>query len=113
MNRAPDHDHDRLSWSLKQWPDIEPAPDFDAAVWRQIRTAGATRATLGEWLRRMFREPAYAMPLAVVLAVAIGVWGGIRSVPRPADPVQNELGFLAAGTLAGSYGQLITVEDRR
>jgi hypothetical protein len=97
---------DKLRALLRQWRDIEPRGSFEANVWRQIRTAAAERRegmSLVEAIGRLLWQPAWSVAAALVLALALGVWSGVASNPRPADTSGAELQFLASGTLAGSY----------
>ena len=54
---------------------------------------------------RLLWQPAWSVPAALVVAVLVGVWGGVAFTSRPADTSRGELQFLAPGTLAGSYLQ--------
>jgi hypothetical protein len=106
---------DKLSALLKQWQDIEPKGDFETNVWRQIRTADSwhpERVSLMEAIGRLLWEPAWSVAAALGLAVLVGVWGGVGSVPYKVDASQSELQFLAPGTLAGSYLQMTGTESR-
>jgi hypothetical protein len=97
---------DKLSALLKQWRDIEPRGDFEANVWRQIRVADGKRSertSLVEAMGRLLWQPAWSVCAALVVALLLGVWGGIASASRRADTSQAELQFLAPGTLAGRY----------
>ncbi len=99
---------------LKQWPDLEPSAGFDQNVWRRVRNARVDEPLPGRftgWFGVRPWRPALAWSAAVGMAIVIGAWGGIRSVPDPVKPPPTEVGFLAAGTLAGSYAQLITGSD--
>src|SRR6266481_1385226 len=40
----------RLSALLKQWRDIEPPPNFEANVWRQIRVAAVPAVETANWI---------------------------------------------------------------
>jgi hypothetical protein len=106
---------ERLSTLLKQWRGIEPKANFEANVWRQIR-ANATQPTerinLIELIGRLLWQPAWSMAAAVVVALAVGIWGGVASMPKLRDTSQAELQFLSSGTLAGSYLQMASKEAR-
>src|ERR1041384_7365451 len=98
---------ERLRLLLKQWSEIDPPANFEANVRRRIRLAQSERAghvALAEWLRR----PAFSVAAATVIAVFVGVWSGVQSVPKPVTAARTELGFLGHGTLAGSYVTAIT-----
>jgi anti-sigma-K factor RskA len=99
----------QLSDLLKHWPDIEPPPNFTAEVWRRIRLSleqpAVDDARVGHWLRRWLWQPAFSVATALVIGAVVGTWGGMRSV-RPQSTLAQEVGFLAPGTLAGSYLRL-------
>ncbi len=106
---------DKLRALLRRWRDIEPRGNFEANVWRQIRTAAAERrerVSLIEVIGRLVWQPAWSVAAAVVVAVAVGVWGGVESAPRQTDTSKAELQFLASGTLSGSYLQMGAKESR-
>jgi hypothetical protein len=108
-------DDDKLSALLNQWRDIEPRGNFEANVWRQIRIAAAPRVDTVSWIDligRLLWQPAWSVVAAVVVALIVGVWGGIASVPRQIDRPTAELRFLSSGTLAGSYAQMASQEAR-
>ena len=90
---------DRLSALLKQWRDIEPAGNFEANVWRQIRTAAEPAVETVNWIDvigRLLWQPAWSVVAAMVVAVIAGVWGGIASVPRQIDRPTAEGRYLSA-----------------
>ena len=106
---------DKLSALLKKWRDIEPRGNFESNVWRQIRTAAEPAVETVNWIDligRLLWQPAWSVVAAMVVAVIVGVWGGIASVPRPIDRPTAELQFLSPGTLAGSYLQSSAKELR-
>jgi hypothetical protein len=100
---------DKLNALLKKWRDIEPRGNFEANVWRQIRTSAEPAVESVNWIDligRLLWQPAWSVVAAMVVALIVGVWGGIASVPRPTDRPTAELQFLSPGTLAGSYTQM-------
>jgi hypothetical protein len=100
---------DKLSALLKRWRDIEPRGNFEANVWRQIRAATEPTVETVNWIDligRLLWQPAWSVVAAMVVALIVGVWGGIASVPRQVDRPTAELRFLSPGTLAGSYTQM-------
>jgi hypothetical protein len=106
---------DKLGALLRQWRDIEPKGNFEANVWRQIRTTAAERrerVSLVEAMGRLLWQPAWSVAAALMLALAVGLWGGVASAPRHTDTLKAELQFLASGTLSGSYLQLGAKESR-
>ena len=106
---------DRLRALLRQWRDIEPRGNFEVNVWRRIQTADAARGeqvSLIEAMGRLLWQPAWSVAAAVVVAVAVGFWGGVASAPRQTDTSRAELQFLASGTLSGSYLQMGAKESR-
>ena len=108
-------DDDKLRALLRQWRDIEPRGNFEANVWRQIRTAAAERRErvgLIEAMGRLLWQPAWSVAAALVVAVVVGVWGGVESAPRQTDTSKAELQFLASGTLSGSYLQMGAKQSR-
>ncbi len=99
---------DKLKALLRQWRDIEPQDNFEANVWRRIRVAAdqySERMSLIEVIGRLLWHPVWSVAATLMVAVLVGVWGGIASTSRPADASRAELQFLAPGTLAGSYLQ--------
>src|ERR1700722_4019438 len=108
-------DDEKLSALLKQWRDIEPPADFEANVWRQIRVAAAPAVDTVNWIDligQLLWRPAWSVLAAVVVALVVGVWGGIASVSRQIDRPTAELRFLSSGTLAGGYAQMPSKEAR-
>jgi hypothetical protein len=106
---------DRLRALLKQWRDIEPRANFEANVWRRIRIAAAERTervSLIEIMGRLLWRPAWAVAATLVVALGVGVWGGMASASRRLDASRAELQFLSSGTLAGSYLQMGAKESR-
>jgi hypothetical protein len=103
----------KLSALLKQWRDIEPQGNFEANVWRRIRTTDApTPERLGSralW-QRWLAPPAWAVATAVAIAAAIGAWGGLRSAPQAQPTAPMSLTFLTPDTLAGGYVQVVRGE---
>ena|SRR5580704_7956249 len=105
---------DKLAGLLKQWCDVEPQANFEANVWRRIRAAElpVERANWIESIGQLLWRPAGSVLAALVVAVTVGVWGGIASTPRQIDRPGAELRFLSSGTLAGSYVQMTSKEVR-
>lgn len=107
---------DKFSTLLKRWRDIEPRADFEANVWRRIRATGQSeqieRVNLIDLIGRLLWKPAWSVAAALVVALAVGIWGGIVSVPHRPDTSKTELQFLSPGTLAGSYLQMAAKETR-
>jgi hypothetical protein len=102
-------DDEKLHALLKQWRDIEPPANFEANVWRQIRAAAEPVIETVNWIDligRLLWQPAWSVVTAMVVALVVGIWGGIASVPRQVDAPKTELQFLSTGTLAGSYAQM-------
>ena len=95
-----------LSALLQEWKGIESPANFEAEVWRRIRTASVPErrgVTLAEFLRDWLRpQPAWATGLAAALAVLVGIWVGV-STPLPRDGRQANEPLLHAQTLAGLY----------
>ena len=97
---------ERLNALLKQWRDTEPRADFEASVWRRIRTSRADQAervTLIELIGRWLWQPAAAVAMAAVASIIIGFSAGTLSGLRTATIAPSELQFLGSGTLAGGY----------
>ena len=106
---------ERLGVLFKQWRDIEPRADFEASVWRRIRTSRAEPAERGnliEVIGRLLWQPAWSVAAALVIAVMVGAWGGIASALRRTDSAKAELQFLSSGTLTGSYLQMASKGTR-
>jgi len=100
---------DMLKALLKQWRDIEPRGNFEANVWRRIRLAEAAhpeRVTIAEWLQRLLWQPAFSLGAAVVIGTSVGLWNGLRAVPKPTPTAQSEFGLpgVKALWLAATYG---------
>jgi hypothetical protein len=89
----------KLKKLLKTWSDIEPRANFEANVWRRIRTA--TPVPRAAWWPSLF-EPAWAIAAAMFVGVALG-WA--LAHPRPLGTAGVE--FLRGGTLAGSYVEMV------
>lgn len=108
-------DDDRLHALLKQWRDIEPPSNFQANVWRQIRAAVKPAVDTVNWIDvigRLLWQPAWSVVAAMVVALTVGVWGGVASVPRQIERPTAELRFLSSGTLAGGYAQMTSKDAR-
>ena len=106
---------DKLDALLKQWRNIEPRGNFEANVWRRIRTSRAEqpgRVTLIELIGGLLWQRAWSVAAALIIAITAGIWGGIASVSRGQDTAKAELQFLAPGTLAGSYLQMTGKETQ-
>ena len=105
---------DKLKALLRQWSEIEPKSNFEANVWRRIRTAAdqPEGLSLAEAIGRLLWQPGWSMVVALLVAVAVGVWGGVVTTAPRADSTKTELQFLAPGTLAGSYLQMEARETR-
>jgi O-succinylbenzoate synthase len=91
---------------LKRWGEIEPKPNFETNVWRQIRQVKAARperVSLPELLRGWVWQPAMAFAVVMAVGAVIGSSAGVLSTRRPATVAPSELQFLGSGTLAGSY----------
>ena len=108
--------YDKLHSLLKRWRDIEPRANFEDGVWRRIRASRSEQGNSISWIdliARVVRQPSWSAAAALVLALAVGIWGGIVSVPHRADTSSKaELQFLAPGTLAGSYLEMSAKETR-
>ena len=103
-------DDPRLSDMLKQWREIEPSANFEASVRRRLRLAEAgmpERVSVLELrLRGLIWRPALAVAAVLVVSVLIGSAAGVVTARKPVSVTSGELGFMAAGTLAGGYVQL-------
>jgi hypothetical protein len=100
---------EKLRAIFKQWRDIEPRADFEAAVRRRIRLAQAREPVptgLAGWLGAWARPPAWAAAVALVASVILGASVGVLTAPRPASAAFHELQFMSPGTLAGGYVNL-------
>jgi hypothetical protein len=108
LSEAMKPNDDKLDGLLKQWRDVEPQANFEANVWRKIRTAEQTvdRVNWIESIGQLLWQPAWSVLAALAVAVTVGVLGGIASAPRQIDRSGVELRYLSAGTLAGSYLQM-------
>ena len=98
---------ERLGALLRQWDGIEPRTNFEASVWRRIRSAPATEAREFQpgVLRGLFTPPmAWANAAFVAVAILAGVWAG-TALPRRSQAAEP---LLYAETLAGSYLNMVT-----
>jgi hypothetical protein len=106
---------DRLDALLSQWRAIEPAADFEAGVWRRIRSAAAAEPhglTLIDIMRDwIVPQPAWSSAIAAAAAILIGIWAG-SSAPSARAGRQAAEPLLQAQTLAGSYLTMVTGETR-
>ena len=104
----------KLDSLLKQWRGIEPQNNFETNVWRKIHAAEQPVEQVNwiESIGQLLWQPAWSVLAALVVAVAVGVWGGIASIPRQINSPTRELQFLSAGTLMGSYVQMTSREVR-
>jgi len=113
-DRPRTHD-ERLTGLLHEWRAIEPRANFEAAVWRRIRTAAAPEpqaipafSLLREWLHP---RTAWVSAMAAALGILVGVWAGVsargaRNEHQVAEPL------LHPQTLAGSYLAMVTGDAR-
>lgn len=85
----------KLSALLRQWRDIDAPGNFEANVRRRIRLA----VTESKPVAILWRP---ALAAAIAISVIIGSSAGVLSSGQQ----RNEMQFMSAGTLAGSYGQL-------
>ena len=102
---------ERLSALLEQWKGLEPRANFEAAVWRRIRTASAPEQrrlplviTLRDWF---VPRPAWASAMAAAAGIVVGV-GLAFSTPAARDGRQADEPLLHSQTLAGSYLTMMT-----
>jgi hypothetical protein len=95
-----------LSTLLREWKGVEPPADFEAAVWRRIRTASALEprglSLIGFVRDWILPHPAWASVVAAAAAIVVGGWAGI-STPMAREDRQDAEPLLHAQTLAGSY----------
>ena len=114
-NGASQGGDERLTALLREWQGVEPRADFDAAVWRRIRTASvAEPGTLSfvSILRdRVLSQPVWATALAAAAAVVIGFLAGIV-VPASHEGHAAGEPLLNAQTVAGSYLAMVSGETR-
>ena len=106
---------DKFRSLLKRWRDIDPPTNFEANVWRRIRATRTEPVSSFNWIDligSLLWQRSWSVAITVTLAVAVGIWGGIVSVPHRPDSARAELQFLAPGTLAGSYLQMAAKETR-
>ena len=105
---------DKLDALLKQWRGIEPQNNFETNVWRKIHAAEqpVERVNWIESIGQLLWQPAWSVLAALAVAVTVGVWAGIASVPKQIDRPGAELRFLSSGTLAGGYVQMTSKEAR-
>ena len=108
----PDHP---LRDTLRRWTGPAPGPEFDAAVWRRIRTRPQQTA-LTERLR-FFIEPwlesRSAFAAACVFAVALS-WSAIFA-PRQSTGAQSSGASFSSptpGSLSSAYVRLMTGDPR-
>ena len=91
----------RLSGLLHAWRSIEPSNNFDAAVWRRIRTAADVQPTPTSLLAWFVPRPVWMSAAAAFAGVVLGV-GLAFSTSRVRDNKMDET-LLRSPTLAGSY----------
>lgn len=90
---------DKFRELLETWRTVEPASNFEANVWRRIRTAGAP-GTMPDMLSWLWLRPVLA---AASLALALGI--GASAGTLIATPEKKE--FPVQGTIAGAYAQMV------
>jgi len=99
--------HDkRLSTLLCEWQGLETHPDFEAAVWRRIRTVSvpepSARSLLGRLCEWMAPHPVWAAAMAVTVAIVIGGLAGFSASTADSSHRASQP-LLHPRTLAGSY----------
>ena len=101
-------EEDPLKDAFAAWRDIEPAPDFDASVWRAIRAAPARKPGLVEWLVDSFRqEPAWVPAASALAGVLVGITALLPREGNTHRPQQiASLQILGSDSLSGNYIRL-------
>lgn len=99
---APD---EPLSALLRQWQGVEPAPGFEAAVWRRLRPAPAERpaSAWDPWFAVLLPHPVWAGAAAVLIALATGLASGIALPGRAYADAGGTHALLHPRTLMGTY----------
>jgi hypothetical protein len=106
----------RLAALVARWRGVEPAADFEQAVWRRIRAEAVAvpgRAGVVGWLAlpdwRMILAPG-TMPAVAIVAVFLLAGGWFGSMAGNAEAVRHApvQPLLAANTIAGAYASLAT-----
>lgn len=106
---------DRLEAVLREWKELHPPANFEAMVWRRIRTVPVSEPL---WIRfagslrdALLFQPAQVTAVAASLAILVGVWVGLRA-PAGTDRHLAEEPLLHSRTLAGSYLAMATGVNR-
>lgn len=100
---------DKLTALFKQWRGPEPAPGFEAGVWRRIRQTApqGLSAKWAEFVRGWLTEqPAWATVTAVIAGMAIGAWAGLAPLSRA--PRATDVALLQPGSIAANYLSMIS-----
>ncbi len=99
---------ERLSDLLRQWPDVETGPGFNAAVWRRIRAAPAAKPVRhwDAWIESFLPHPLWSGAAVATVALVIGLFAG-WAIPGATRPDQYEThALLHPRTLMGAYATL-------
>ena len=102
---------ERMSALLHEWRAIEPRDNFEAAVWRRVRTASlpepvgaSVSGILRDWL---LPRTVWVSAVAAAAAILVGTWAGL-SVPAAGIGGRAVEPLLHPQTLAGSYLTMVT-----
>ena len=96
-------DDRKLNEALRRWEDVQCSPNFEADVWRRIRTAPQV-GPVRRFLEEHFAGAVSAGALAGALA-GLAISLAILPVSRPATEVQA-FNFMGPTSLSGGYVQL-------
>ena len=100
-----EQDQDRLlRQRLREWPGLEPRPDFEAAVWRRVAAPAAPAFNGFEaWQAWIGVRPAWAGAAAALIAVAVGIASTAMLPQPPRGTLALPTPSLQGQTLAGAY----------
>ena len=96
---------ERLSALLRQWTGIEPKANFEANVWRRIRTEGVAQPAgiWDRWLDWFLPHPVWAGLAVVSVAMVIGLAAGAVTPGNAQAGVHETHALLHPRTLMGTY----------
>ena len=103
-------DNDSLRGALAHWSGVEPSLGFEDGVWRRILAEAPSSAGNGPdaWWSWLVAQPVYANAAVLFVGAAVGLAVLFAFGDPSAAAGTDEFNIFRAGSVAGSYAQLIS-----